>query len=570
MNEWVKNRTQSIKDVWTKGSAAQKIILFAVIAAIVVAIVLATAVSSRSTAVRVFDAPVTDEKERAKIIDRINRDNISAQVDADGYILIEDKDKLRIVRDELISEGLVPSYIDPWQEFYNRNWSTTDKEQNVRLKNAIQTTVKQHIEAIPDIRRADVNLVLPDSALFTDDQDPVTASVILDVNPASTILTNRGRIQGIQRLILTAVQGLKEENLVITDVEGNQINDFAGMEESDRLSLVERTQKFILKTQATYRAQILKAVEGIYGKDRIRDTLLIKIEMDTSKRTSDAKIHTPITIKEDNPNTPYDDSEYKDSLVISSQTVTREWQGTGFNPEGPAGVEGQTPPVYSDMSNVIGRETQTGVTQNNVVNEEHVVSDKMPKFDRVTISLNIDGKWAFPRDPKTHKYIWDENGHIKREYTPVPREELEAVASILEGAIGSDKSRNYSVTVRNVQVDRDKEFEDWETDMLKAEKTRNTVLLVLAVVALILGSFVIFRVISREMERRRREREEELLRKQQAAREQALWDAKDDGMEVTMSVEESHRAELQENAIAMAKAHPEDVALLIRTWLAEE
>ena len=41
-------------------------------------------------------------------------------------------------------------------------------------------------------------------------------------------------------------------------------------------------------------------------------------------------------------------------------------------------------------------------------------------------------------------------------------------------------------------------------------------------------------------------------------------------MEVTMSVEERKRAELQENAVAMAKEHPEDVAMLIRTWLMEE
>jgi flagellar M-ring protein FliF len=37
-----------------------------------------------------------------------------------------------------------------------------------------------------------------------------------------------------------------------------------------------------------------------------------------------------------------------------------------------------------------------------------------------------------------------------------------------------------------------------------------------------------------------------------------------------MSVEERKRMELQENAINMAKEHPEDVAQLIRTWLLEE
>lgn len=105
---------------------------------------------------------------------------------------------------------------------------------------------------------------------------------------------------------------------------------------------------------------------------------------------------------------------------------------------------------------------------------------------------------------------------------------------------------------------------------IKAQQRRTTLLLLLIGIVVLLVAFILFRIISREIERRRRLRAEELLRKQQAEREQALWDAKESGMEVTMSVEERRRAELQENAIAMAKEHPEDVAMLIRTWLMEE
>ena len=136
--------------------------------------------------------------------------------------------------------------------------------------------------------------------------------------------------------------------------------------------------------------------------------------------------------------------------------------------------------------------------------------------------------------------------------------------------MGFDKSKNYRVTVTNIQFDRTAQFAAEDTAYFKALQTRRTILLVLAAIAVVLVGYIIFRFVSREIERRKRMRDEELLRKQQAAREQALWDAKEDGMEVTMSVEESRRAELQENAIAMAKEHPEDVAMLIRTWLMEE
>ena len=57
--------------------------------------------------------------------------------------------------------------------------------------------------------------------------------------------------------------------------------------------------------------------------------------------------YSPITIREENPKIPYDD------YVTSDQVNPKDFKGTAYNPEGPAGVEGQIPPVYSDMSNVI-------------------------------------------------------------------------------------------------------------------------------------------------------------------------------------------------------------------------
>ena len=319
------------------------------------------------------------------------------------------------------------------------------------------------------------------------------------------------------------------------------------------------------------RAAVLKALQKFYTDDRIRD-LNVTIDMDMSEKSSTSTIYSPIQIRPDNPDTPYDDSEYRDTLPISEHTVVNDWQGTGFNPEGPTGTEGQTPPVYSDMSNVIGHSTQTGVTRNNVINTTQTSEKVAPQLGRRTISVNVDGVWDIKRDPKTHNYLIDENtGALVREYTPVPAEELSELTNYVRGAVGYDRNRGDLVTVTNIQFDRKAQFSAEDAAYFRKQQTRRTVLLVLAAIALVLVGFIMFRVISKDIERRRRLREEELLRRQQAEREKALWEAKDDAnMQVTMSVEESRRAELQENAINLAKEHPEDVAMLIRTWLMEE
>ena len=567
MNEWLKKLGDSAKGAWAKWSKIQKGIIIGIAIAIIVAVAALFRVSSTPTTVRLFNAPVTGDMQ-SQILTRLDEEHVQATVNDAGYISVPDEKTATKMRDILITEGLVPASVDPFASFFDRGWSTTDADQNVKLQQAITRTLKQHIEALDDVAFADVTLVLPEDKLFTSDQKPVTASVIIKPKPMSDLLSNRRKILGVQRLIMSAVEGLTAENCIITDSEGNILNDFEGMAESDRLDLVKKQEKLIREGEAHYRAQILKALQNTLSADRVRD-LNIKIDMDFSKETKDSTVYHPITIREDNPDTPYDDSEFRDTLPISQQTVTREWQGTGFNPQGPAGTEGQNPPVYSDMSNVIGKQTETGVTQNNALNTDQIHREESPRYGKVTVSVNIDGIWTKKYD-KNHNPVFNDQGGIVRDYAPVPKEQLEQWADYIQSAIGYDRAKGYKVTVINVPFDRSAEFEAEDAAILKARQTRLTIILVLIGLAAILAIFILYRFISREMERRRRLREEELLRKQQAARDQALWEAKEEGVEVTMSVEERKRAELQENAIAMAKEHPEDVAMLIRTWLMEE
>lgn len=569
MNEWFKNVIEKAKAFWKNSSITKKLIVVGVALVLVGAIIFVVRTSGTDSTVRLFPEAVSDESVRTRILDRVSQENVQVYVTDEGIISVNDEKTARRLRTILKVEGLAPSNYDPFASYYNRGWSDTDAEQNTKLKNAITAALKQHLEALADVDVAFVTLVLPEKELFAADQNPVQASIALKLSRTSDLLENRRKVKGIQDFILSAVEGLKPENLTIIDQEGNVLNDFEGMAESDRVSIIEKQQKLIRKMEAQLEAKVLAAMQHTYSPDRITD-VIVHYEMDMSEKNSESTKYSPIVIREDNPDTPYDDSEYRDTLPISEQIVEKEFQGTGFNPEGPAGVEGQTPPVYSDMSNVIGKTTEKGTQRNNVINTTHTTEKVSPQLGRITISANIDGVWKLVKDPKTHDYIVTEDGSLKREYTPISEEERLDIEKYVQAAVGYNRNRNDMVTITNLRVDHTLEFQEFDDAYFKKQQTRKTIILVLAAVAVVLIGFILFRIISKEIERRRRAREEELLRQQQLAREQALWEAKDEAQTVTMSVEESRRAELQENAINMAKEHPEDVAMLIRTWLMEE
>ena len=567
MNEWFKKTGTQIKTLWGKWTPIQKGILAAVIVAAVVIIVLLASWSAKPSLVPLIDTPITDAAVRDRIIVRLNEENVKATVSQSGVISVNDEQTARRMRAILLREDLIPQNTDPWALFDVERWTQTDFQLNIDKRRAIIEEVRKHIKALDEVDDASVVVNMPEDKLFKADQNPVTASVILYPKPGSDISTNRKKIEGIQKILKYAVEGLTDDNITIADNSGTILNDFAGMKDFDRLSIIEKQQKIIAKLEAQYEIKILNILQKTYGTDRVRD-LSIKIDMDMSEKTAETIEYLPFQLRPDNPETPYDDSEIRASVTRSSETATTTYQGTGFNPEGPSGVEGQTAPSYKDTSNLTGLSTQSIVRTNEEIGSRRTSEIVSPEMGRRTVSVNIDGQWRKKKDAKGNLIIKD--GQIEREYIPISDEDLQKATQAVQDAIGYNALRKDSVSVLNIQFDRMAEFEKEDEAYFRAIQRRLILLISLAGLALLLLIFVIYRVVSREIERRKRLREEELLRQHQLEREKALWEAEQAGMEVSMSVEEMKRRELLENVINNAREHPEDVALLLRTWLMEE
>jgi flagellar M-ring protein FliF len=568
MNEFFKKIFEQIKTLWGKWSVLQKVILFGIVVIAIGGIIALVSVSSAPTMVPVIDAPIRDENLRDRIITRINEEGVRTSVSAGGVVMVSDAAAARRMQAILFREDLIPQGTDPWALFDEDRWTITDYERNVNLQRSITQKITNLIKALDDVDNAQVSITVPTDRLFASEQNPVTASVIIFPKPGSDISENRKKIEGIQKILMFAVEGLQANNLVITDQNGLVLNDFEGMAAMDRLSLIERETKMVQNQERTLRDAVLKALQQTFTSDRVRD-LNITIDKDMSKKTVETTEFFPITIKPRTPGLPYDDSLVVPSIPRSESTSSTAWKGTGFNPEGPAGVEGNTTPAFRDMSNLYGEVEQETRTHNEELNSRNTQEERSPSINRVTVSVNIDGTWKWKYDEKKQPVIL-EDGSIEREYTPVAAADLAAAQELIRDAVGYSAARGDSVTVQNIRFDRTREFGEEDAAYFREQQMQRLVLIFLIGVAILLIGFVAFRVISREMERRRRLREEELARQQQAMREAAMLEGENEGIEVSMSVEEKRRMELQESAINAAKEHPGDVANLIRTWLMEE
>ncbi len=289
MNEWLKKVGAKLKELWAKWKPIQKVIFFGIIAVVIVLIVVTVRMSAKPSTTRLFSQAITDQEQLSRIVDRIDQENVKIYVN-DGIISVDDEKTARRLRTLLVAENLVPSNVRPFSNsFYKRDWSTTDADQLVKLNKELQNELKDMIKSLDGIRDANVIIVRPEDKLFAADQKPVTAAVKIYPMAGSDFTSNRKRVQGLQRLILAAVEGLTDENIVITDESGNQINDFEGLAESDRIQNIEKTQKLIHKLEIQYTGEILETLQGLYTGDRIKN-LNVKIDMDTSQEESTTTI----------------------------------------------------------------------------------------------------------------------------------------------------------------------------------------------------------------------------------------------------------------------------------------
>jgi len=159
-------------------------------------------------------------------------------------------------------------------------------------------------------------------------------------------------------------------------------------------------------------------------------------------------------------------------------------------------VEGQTPPALKDMSNLYGKVEQQTLTQNEEINKRNTQEDKSPSIDRVTVSVNIDGRWKIKYNAKGQPEVSPDNS-IQREYIPIPDDELKKAQALVQDAVGFNKNRGDSVTVQNIQFDRTKQFSDEDSAFLRQKQFQTSLMYFLVALAVLLVAFIVFRLVSR-------------------------------------------------------------------------
>jgi flagellar M-ring protein FliF len=144
----------------------------------------------------------------------------------------------------------------------------------VGYQRALQGELARTISALSDVASARVHLVFPEESPFLDSPDGASASVVVTLQPGSTL--EKDQIRGIVHLVSGAVKGLKPENVSIVDVQGRLLAggraaDSVFSQGNDLLELQKEAEHYL-------EGKASSLLDGLLGAGR--SLVRIRVDMD--------------------------------------------------------------------------------------------------------------------------------------------------------------------------------------------------------------------------------------------------------------------------------------------------
>lgn len=371
----------------------------------------------------------------------------------DGSAIAIERSKVDEARIGLAMRGLPKDGVVGYEIFDKGSFISTDFEKRVSLQRAVNGEMSRLIRKFDGVQDARVTVVMPEQALFAEQQQPPTAAVMINFAPGGGFRPES--IEAITHLIASSVQGLKPDNVTVVDNAGNMLASGQGSadkagerglaKEMTRRLELQRDMENDLETRAT---QLLEKVVGP-GKAKVR----VALEMNWDRNQSRARRMRPVMV---DGTTPMPIAKRQSVQVNKSgggQSAALAGAGgapgTGSNNPVIANYQGT---MQADASDAITYAGTSNVQETyNFDNEETLTTGQYGRIDRMTVAALVQ---------------------VNQDTQNITQEQL---SKIVKAAVGEDPERKDMVTVELVNFDTtvvDKLREEME----KAARERNPIL----------------------------------------------------------------------------------------------
>jgi flagellar M-ring protein FliF len=390
------------------------------------------------------------EADAGLIVEKLIEDGVVYQLRDNGTILVE-ASQVYDVRLKMARQGLPEGGSVGFELFSGNTLGMTEFTQRVNYQQAMEGELERTIGSLTPVEAVRVHIVTPEKTLLAGDQVPATASITIKEKPGMHL--DASQVRSITHLVASSLEGLKPENVVVVDVNGNLLasgestGEAALMGESDNRRVVELMAARELQTK------VQNLLDTALGPNK--SVVQASVSMDWTQREKTTQSFQPDTI-----------------AVRSSQDVTETYTTTNGTLAGIPGAATNLPPadaaVTADNQAVqYNREEHT--TNYEVTQVEAHEVEAPGKVERVSLSVLVDG-------------VTD-------------AQQLTTLESVIAAAAGIDETRGDLLAVESLAFDRTY-YETQAADLAEQSKTDLYIQIGVAVAAALI-LLVLFWYVSR-------------------------------------------------------------------------
>lgn len=466
---------------------------------------------------RVLYSDISPE-DAGRVVDYLQSNNIKYKYEHGGTSIMVPSGQVYDVRMQLANEGIPNDGVIGYEIFDDNNFGMTEYVQQVNYKRAMEGELQRTIQQMTEVRAARVHLVMPEEALFEEDQSSPTAAVILKLKPNHQL--EKRQVEGIQYLVANSVDKLETHAVSILDAAGNLLTDDVSDPRNGSQTSTQHNAREKLEDYLTQKAQsMLDGVLG-YGKSIVRVTA----ELDFQQVNKTEEIYDP------------------DSQVIRSEERIQNAQTT------PDTASNQQEHLITNYE--MNRTIQT-------------ITEHVGDLRRLNVAVMIDG---------TYNQV--EGEESEPVYQPRDAQELQRLERIVKAAVGFNSQRGDQFEISNIQFDMSdyKEQEKEFADMQKRQFWSNILNKSLSV-----GLVIVFLIFLRNVIKRSKVLIGEMPfqgngRGGRQGRQGHVSPKTGDlpGYDIEMEDEVLERHQLQSAIQKYSDENTKEVTSLIRSWLVED
>ena len=461
------------------------------------------------------------------VIEELDAQGVPYKLSNGGNTIMVPREQVYSTRISLSGEGLPSASDGGYSLLDNQSLSTSQFQEQTSFKRAMEGELSNTIEAIDAVETAVVTLAIPAKQVFSDEQDPTTASVLVKTRAGTTL--EPGQVQAIVNLVSSSVAGLTEDKVTVADSTGKVLSA-PGTTGGSASTQNQEVEDFEARMNAEVQA-MLDRVIGV-GNTAVQVTADLSFDKTVSESTRYSG---------------------NDDVALSESESTETLEG-GDPAAGVGGVVGPDGQMETGITTAPGSTyTHEERTSDNAVDQVVERREAAPGgVESLHVGVVIDTQALLGRDPTD-------------------------VEQLVASALGIDPDRGDTIEVTAMPFDRTAEaaaVEELEATEA-AEKKAATMSMIRngGLVGVIALMVLVAWIQARRRAKARAEATEyvvEQLRRDALDRQtQAAIEAPNAALLALEAAENDATAGVRDEIAALVERQPEDVAALLRGWLVD-